>query len=105
MKYRTRMEIVAKILETAKEGTSKTKIMYNAYLSYAQLKDYLAYLEEKQLIVCDDSKIRRYRLTPKGFQILSVFSNMGDLISLDPNKHTSPYQFNPNVEERAKIPA
>lgn len=53
MKYRSRTEIVRQILDTAKEdsdGVTKTKIMYKSYLSFAQLKDYLAMLLESGLI-------------------------------------------------------
>ena len=46
MKYRSRTEIVAMILEAANGGATKTKIMYKAFLSYAQLKEYLSVLIE-----------------------------------------------------------
>jgi len=46
-KRRTRHEIVAEILETARGGAIKTHIMYKAKLSYAQLNDYLPLLVEK----------------------------------------------------------
>jgi len=38
------------ILDAANGGTSKTKIMYIAFLSYGQLKDYLSILIENNLI-------------------------------------------------------
>ena len=41
MKYRSRTDITAQILEAANGGVTKTKIMYKAFLSYAQLKEYL----------------------------------------------------------------
>jgi predicted transcriptional regulator len=34
------------ILESANGGATKTKIMYKAFLSYVQLKEYLAVLEK-----------------------------------------------------------
>ncbi|MGB8640746.1 MAG: winged helix-turn-helix domain-containing protein, partial [Nitrososphaeraceae archaeon] len=42
MKNRTHHDILAKVLETAKgtDGTTKTRIMYGAYLSSNQLKEY-----------------------------------------------------------------
>ena len=49
MNYRSRTEIVAMILETANGGATKTKIMYNAMLSYNQLKNYLSVLIENNL--------------------------------------------------------
>jgi predicted transcriptional regulator len=50
MKYRSRTDIVSQILEAANGGATKTKIMYKAYLSYAQLKEYLSVLVENGLL-------------------------------------------------------
>jgi predicted transcriptional regulator len=44
MKNRSRTELASNILEAANGGATKTKIMYRAFLSYAQLKEYLAML-------------------------------------------------------------
>jgi predicted transcriptional regulator len=51
MKYRSRTEIVCNILDaTNGGGATKTKIMYKAFLSYTQLKEYLSVLTENNLI-------------------------------------------------------
>ncbi len=50
MKYRSRTEIVANILDAANGGATKTKIMYKAFLSYTQLKEYFSILIENNLI-------------------------------------------------------
>ncbi len=50
MKYRSRTDITAQILEAANGGVTKTKIMYKAFLSYAQLKEYLTVLIENGLL-------------------------------------------------------
>ena len=50
MKYRSRTEIVSMILEAANGGATKTRIMYKAFLSYAQLKEYLSVLIENNLL-------------------------------------------------------
>ena len=50
MKNRSRTEIVSMILEAANGGTTKTKMMYNAFLSYNQLREYLSVLIENNLI-------------------------------------------------------
>jgi predicted transcriptional regulator len=42
MNNRDRTEIVSMILEAANGRVTKTKIMYKAFLSYAQLKEYLS---------------------------------------------------------------
>ncbi|MGI0001285.1 MAG: winged helix-turn-helix domain-containing protein, partial [Nitrososphaeraceae archaeon] len=50
MKYRSRTEIVGNILDAANGGATKTKIMYKAFLSYAQLREYLSVLIENNLL-------------------------------------------------------
>lgn len=51
MKYRSRTDIIGQILDAANGGGAiKTKIMYQAYLSYAQLKEYLTVLTERGLL-------------------------------------------------------
>ena len=50
MKYRSRTEIVSMILEAANGGATKTRIMYKAFLSYAQLREYLSVLIENNLL-------------------------------------------------------
>jgi len=42
VKYRRRLEIIADILNAAKNGAKKTRIMYVANLSYELLEKYLA---------------------------------------------------------------
>lgn len=50
MKYRSRTDIVSQVLEAANGGATKTKIMYKAYLSYEQLKEYLMVLVQNDLL-------------------------------------------------------
>ena len=71
MKYRSRYEIIASILESAKTGITKTKIMYNAYLSYAQMMSYLKYLQEHALLMFEED-LQIYRTTKKGFEFLKL---------------------------------
>jgi predicted transcriptional regulator len=52
---RNRIEIIAQILEVVNEGSddgvTKTKIMYKAFLNYAQLKEYLTILTDNGLVM------------------------------------------------------
>lgn len=70
-RYRSRTEIVCRILETAKElnGVTKTKIMFNSYLSFAQLKEYLAVMLESGLLEHMPEK-NAYRTTDRALQCL-----------------------------------
>ena len=79
MKYRSRTEIVGMILEATNGGATKTKIMYHAYLSYNQLKEYLSLLIENDLIeYIGGSKL--FRTTEKGFKFLSMYNTIEELL-------------------------
>ena len=85
MKYRSRTDIAAAILEIAIDGAIKTRIMYKAFLSFPQLKEYLSVLEEKGLLdfVAVD---REYRTTDKGRQFLKMYKDVGQMIFPNPAK-------------------
>jgi predicted transcriptional regulator len=78
MKYRSRTELTSNILEAANGGATKTKIMYKAFLSYAQLKEYLAMLIQNDLVVQDFEGI--YRTTSKGIRFLETSRQLGGLL-------------------------
>ncbi|HET8857886.1 MAG TPA: winged helix-turn-helix domain-containing protein [Nitrososphaeraceae archaeon] len=79
MKYRSRTEIVSMILEAANGGATKTKIMYKAFLSYNQLKEYLSVLIENNLIEYRDGT-KTFRTTEKGLNLLRMHNEMGELL-------------------------
>lgn len=83
MKYRSRTEIIAMVLRSVSDGLTKTKIMYKAYLSYTQLREYLAHLEENELIQYD-KKDHLYRITQKGIKFLIAFDQISQLVSFKP---------------------
>ena len=81
MKYRSRTEIVAMILDSANGGATKTKIMYNAFLSYNQLKEYLSILIENSLLeYIEGTKI--FRTTEKGLNLLKIHNEMSELLHI-----------------------
>ena len=79
MKYRGRTEIVATILEAAKGKATKTKIMYIAFVSYNQLKEYLSILIEYNLIEYIDGD-HTFKTTEKGLNFLKMHNEMGELL-------------------------
>lgn len=76
MKYRSRNDIVSQILQSANGGITKTKIMYQAYLSFAQLKEYLGVLSASGLIEYSPAD-RLYRTTPKGMNFVTMYEKIG----------------------------
>ena len=79
MKYRSRTEIVSMILEAANGGATKTRIMYKAFLSYAQLKEYLSVLIENNLLEYLEG-VQTYKTTEKGFNFLKMHNEIGELL-------------------------
>lgn len=78
MKYRSRTDIVAQVLEAANGGATKTRIMYSAYLSYAQLKEYLSILTENDLLEYDETE-RKYRTSEKGMKFIRIQQSLDQL--------------------------
>jgi predicted transcriptional regulator len=80
MKYRSRTEIVEMILQATRSGVTKTKIMYKAYLSYTQVKEYLSFLLENNLIKYEEGS-QLYRITERGLHFLQVYGEISDLVT------------------------
>jgi predicted transcriptional regulator len=82
MKYRSRTEIVSMILEAANGGgTTKTKIMYKAFLSYSQLKEYLSVMIKKNLLEYSDGT-KTFRTTEKGLNLLKMHNEIDELLHI-----------------------
>ena len=79
MKYRSRTEIVSSILDAANGGTTKTKIMYKAFLSYSQLREYLSVLIENNLLEYLEGTYK-FRTTEKGLSFLKMNNEIGELL-------------------------
>jgi predicted transcriptional regulator len=84
---RHRTEIIAQILEVVNDGSSgggggegvtRTKIMYKAFLSYAQLKEYLAILTHNGLLSFDVST-QTFKTTEKGLRFLKAYGQLDQL--------------------------
>ena len=65
--------MLAAMLEVAKGKVTKTKIMYTAFLSYNQLKEYISILIENNLIEYLDGT-QTYKTTEKGLNLLKCIT-------------------------------
>jgi len=66
---RVRHDIIVEILETARRGESKTRIMRKARLNYEQLEYYLNQLSSKNFIKRED---KNYITTKKGLAAIEA---------------------------------
>ena len=78
------------INECESKGATRTSIMYKAFLSHAQLKEYLSFLLENGLIEGNPMKIKNhgneklvYKITQKGLRLLQISHEMEILTDLD----------------------
>jgi predicted transcriptional regulator len=98
MKYRSKIDIIGHILEAVNSrgsgytGLTKSKIMYNVLLSYAQLQGYLSDLVENGLIEKYQKELKAkdkrkkqssyyYRITDKGRRFLQVYREINQMIA------------------------
>ena len=79
MGNRSRTEIVGNILDAANGGTTKTKIMYFAFLSYNQLNEYLSILIENNLVEYLDGT-HTFKTTEKGLNYLRAYPKTPPLL-------------------------
>ncbi len=75
-KNRDSLEIVRDVLSVASEKTKKTRIMYQANLSYRIMEKYLNSLLESGLIECSEDSF--YVITWRGKEFLQMFDDYLD---------------------------
>ncbi len=85
MKYRSRTDIISTILQAAKGGETKTRLMYSAFLSHSQLEEYLHFLTERRLLSFDE-KSSEYQLTDQGVRFLRVYEEISKIVALEGSK-------------------
>ncbi len=73
------MEIVATVLRTAAKGSTKTRIMYDAYLSHSQVGEYLNYLLGSGMLLYDGEE-GLYRITDKALRFLNAAHQLNTLL-------------------------
>jgi len=84
---RGRLSIIADILDVARRGAIKTRIMYGASLSFVQLGDYLSFLLDVNLLeAVGNPKGRSYKTTNKGLRYLQSYMEIGELLKKEKEK-------------------
>jgi len=82
---RSNIEIIADMLKVGDNGAGKTRIMYNANLSYSQIQKYLGFLVSHGFI----NKIEMgnpavtYKVTDSGLKLLNTISNILEMLGLN----------------------
>jgi predicted transcriptional regulator len=74
---RSRIDIIAEILRVTKNGSQKTRLVYETNINFTLLKEYLLLLYEKGFVELFDEKIFA---TDLGLKFLRAYDNMYDLL-------------------------
>jgi len=81
IKYRSRADIVAAILSVISEtGATKTRIMYRAFLSSSQLKQYMQILLNNGLLATSEER-SIYYITEKGMRLLQLYYQLTEMMN------------------------
>ncbi len=87
MRNRDRMNIISRILEAVNgsgdDGVRTTRIMYNAFVSHAQLKQYLSMLADNGMVQYG-SKSQAFKITEKGLMFLRAYREIDEMIKIPP---------------------
>jgi predicted transcriptional regulator len=84
MTNRDRHEIFASILNSAsqdREGMIMTKLMYNTFLSYTQIRECLRELIGYELLK-HQKDTAKYTVTPRGHRFLHLVEEMKDILNV-----------------------
>jgi predicted transcriptional regulator len=81
MKHRSKIEIIADILENTmnESNISSSKLTYKAFLSYYQLKEYIPLLLQTELIK-HGNKERTFMKTNKGLHFLEMYNRLHEFV-------------------------
>ncbi len=85
---RSNIEIIAEMLKVGENGAGKTKIMYNANLSYTQIQKYLGFLLSEGFIGKMEmgNPSVTYRVTESGLKLLESIDNLMETLKLNEDK-------------------
>jgi predicted transcriptional regulator len=83
VKYRSRSDIIGLLLNAANGGrATKTKLMYSAFISFNQLREYLSLLVENGLIQYEQG-MHTYRTTEKGIRLLNIQNKIDEVAPIN----------------------
>ena len=85
MKHRSKIEIIADILECVVNDStlSSSRLMFKAFLTYKQTKEYLPFLLQTEFIKYNDKddKTSTFRITTKGLQFLEMYNRLPEFVA------------------------
>jgi predicted transcriptional regulator len=82
--YRSRIDILASILKTVERENSEvglTRLMYNSFISFKQVKEYLEILKGNNLLNHDPTS-KKYSITANGVKFLELYEKLDSMFHI-----------------------
>jgi predicted transcriptional regulator len=82
MRHRSKIEIIVDILRSIMNDStlSSSKVMYKSFLTYKQMREYLPFLLQNELIKYGD-KDRTFAITNKGLHFLEMYNSLPEFLN------------------------
>jgi predicted transcriptional regulator len=83
--YRSRIDILASILRTVERENNDvglTRLMYNSFLSFKQVKEYLVILKDNNLLNYDTTS-KKYKITTNGLKFLELYEKLDNVFHIE----------------------
>ncbi|KXA96882.1 hypothetical protein AKJ38_02385 [candidate division MSBL1 archaeon SCGC-AAA259I14] len=77
---RTRMDVYADVLESVRDASRKTHIVYEANLNFKRCKKYLNKLKENGLVEVQSQSPLAWVITEKGKDFLEEYNKIRDML-------------------------
>ena len=83
-KNRSKLDIIAAILQVVNDGeASKARIMYGAYLSYEQIREYMPTLLLSGLLTTTNDAKSLYKIRERGLHFLQLHYKLNEMIGME----------------------
>jgi predicted transcriptional regulator len=84
---RSKSEKISSILRSVRNrtGTRISQIMYETYIPYNQLKEYLTMMIQNELIIYSKEE-KTFRITDYGMNVLKLYGEMDKLLVYNPTR-------------------
>jgi len=79
-KRRNAMEIAVSVLEEARNGINKTRLVYRTNLNFLLIQRYVDFLVQKNMIEIINDPTPIYKTTQKGISLLDEFSKIKNIL-------------------------
>lgn len=90
---RSKFDIIAKLLEIASEGTTKTNLVYRSNLNFKVVQRYIEMLIGRELLeVVESEGLTIYRTTVKGAAAVGAIRSATGLVTGDPESTMPPIE-------------